>query len=58
MEHKEIWISFLNENNETIQGYFQLLEQTQSYVKIQSAKGNVFLLPYHKINKIKERLEK
>ena len=51
----EIWISFINDTGEEIKGFFKLIEQTQNYVKIQSG-SNILIIPFHKINKIKERL--
>ena len=48
---EKVWISFQDEGRE-IKGYFDLVEQTDSYVKIQS-KENIILIPYHRINKIK-----
>ncbi len=53
--NKEIWISYENEGQE-ITGFFVLIEQTLNYVKIQSGK-NILTIPYHKINKMKERIE-
>ena len=53
--NKEVWISFVNDNGEIVQGFFVLLEQTINYVKIKSG-SNVIIIPYHKINKIKERI--
>ena len=54
--HKEVWISFINDNGEIVQGFFILIEQTANYVKIKSG-SNVLTIPFHKINKIKERIE-
>lgn len=54
-ENREIWISFINDDGQTIQGFFKLIEQNQAYVKIKSG-SNILTIPYHKINKIKERL--
>jgi sporulation protein YlmC with PRC-barrel domain len=40
------------EKGETIEGIFELVEQTNNYIKIKSNK-NIIIIPYHKINKIK-----
>lgn len=53
---KEVWISYINDTGEVVSGFFVLIEQSQNYVKIKSGQ-NIITIPYHKINKIKERLE-
>jgi len=45
------YISY-EEKGETIEGIFDLVEQTNNYVKIKSNK-NIIIIPYHRINKIK-----
>ena len=55
LANREIWISFVNDDGQTIQGCFALIEQTANYVKIKSG-SNILTIPFHKINKIKERL--
>lgn len=52
--NKEIWISYIDDTGREIQGFFILIEQTENYVKIKSG-SNILTLPYHKINKMKER---
>jgi len=52
--NKEVWISFIDETGSSVEGFFKLLEQNSNYVKIESGK-NIFTIPYHKINKIKEK---
>ena len=51
---KEVWISFLDENNIKREGWFILLEQGESFVKIETGQ-NIFTIPYARILKIKER---
>jgi sporulation protein YlmC with PRC-barrel domain len=51
----QIWISYQDDDGSTRSGFFILIEQTANYVKIKSG-SNVLIIPYHKINKIKERL--
>lgn len=50
---EKIWISY-NDNGKRIEGYFYLVEQKEAYVKIMSNK-NVITIPFHKINKIKQK---
>jgi len=45
------YINYEEEGNE-IKGMFELIEQTNNYIKIKSNK-NIIIIPYHKINKIK-----
>lgn len=52
--NKEVWISYIDDDGSTRDGFFILLEQTTNYVKIKSG-ANILIIPYHKINKIKER---
>ena len=52
--NKEIWISFLNDDGILVNGFFTLVEQTVNYVKILSG-SNILTIPYHKINKMKEK---
>lgn len=40
------------ESGRTVEGMFELLEQTENYVKIKS-NDNTIIIPYHKINKVK-----
>lgn len=54
--NKEVWISYIDDSGLEVKGFFVLIEQTQNYVKIKSG-SNILTLPYHKINKIKERGE-
>ena len=51
MEKISAYISY-EEKGETIEGKFELLEQTENYIKIKS-KRNIIIIPYHRINKIK-----
>ena len=53
----KIWISFKDEHNRTIEGFFNLVEQSKEFVRIESEK-NEFTIPYHRILKIKKEKEK
>lgn len=54
-EMKKIYISY-NDKWQVIDGYFILIEQTSNYVKIKSS-NNIITIPYHNINKMKEKIE-
>ena len=50
---KKVYIDY-NDEGKNVKGYFDLIEQTANYVKIKSNE-NVLTIPYHKINKLKEK---
>ena len=55
---KEIWISYVDDTGAEVKGFFLLLDIQANYVKIKSkSSNNVLILPFHKVNKIKERTE-
>jgi len=49
---KEQFLSYLNDDDQTISGYFEIIEINQAYVKIRT-QGNIVLLPMQRILKIK-----
>lgn len=51
---KKTFISYLNDNDSVVSGFFELIEQSQVYVKFKTTNGNIVTLPYHRILKIKE----
>lgn len=53
---KEIWISYLDDNNKNVYGFVILIEQTSTYVKIKTNR-NILTIPYHRILKIKEAID-
>ena len=53
---KEVWISYIDDTGVEVRGFFQLLEQNFNYVKLKSG-SNILTIPFHKINKIKEKLK-
>ena len=55
MENK-VWISFQDENNEKVEGFFYLILEGEHFVKVKSNR-NILTIPYHKINKIKQELK-
>jgi hypothetical protein len=56
MRKDKVFISFQDENNKKIEGYFELIDKTINYIKIKSY-DNLLTIPYHRINKIKENMK-
>ena len=54
-EEKEVWISYLDEDNQRREGYVQLIHMDSSMIKFKT-KGNLIILPTSRILKIKQRL--
>jgi sporulation protein YlmC with PRC-barrel domain len=50
-----IWVSYLDDDGKTVEGYFPLIKETAYSIKIQSKK-NIITIPFQRINKIKEKL--
>lgn len=50
--NKKIWVSYMDEVGNKINGYFNLIELSENFIIIRSKKSNL-LIPFHKINKIK-----
>ena len=57
VEEREVWISYLDEDNQRREGYVILIHLDNSIVKFKT-KGNIIILPVSRILKIKERLGK
>jgi len=53
--NKEVWISYIDDLGTEVKGFFVLIEQNQNFIKIKSG-SNILTIPYHRINKIKERI--
>ena len=53
-ENKEVWISYIDDNGLEVKGFFRLIEQNLNFIKIKSG-SNILTIPYHRVNKIKER---
>jgi len=51
----EKFIAFYDENNELIEGFFIIIEETPTYVKIKTSK-NILTLPWSRVLKIKEQI--
>lgn len=58
MDYKKdkVFISY-DDNGKKVEGMFELLLQTDQFIKIKSSEGNILILPYHKVNKIKMKRE-
>ena len=50
----KVYVCYLDDNDNQVEGYFELIEEKDNYVKIKSGK-NIITLPYHRIKKIKEK---
>ncbi len=48
---KKAFVSY-QEDGETIEGTFNLVEQTTNYIRIESGQNEI-TIPYHKLNKLK-----
>ena len=53
---REVWISYIDDSGMVVNGFFILIEQTSNYIKIKSG-SNILTIPYHRINKIKEKAD-
>jgi len=56
LETKEVWLSYNDDSGQEVKGFFILIEQTDNFIKIRSG-SNILTLPFHKINKIKEKMK-
>lgn len=50
------FISFYNDKNRLVEGYFEVLEENANFIKFKTSK-NILTLPWTKINKMKAKLE-
>ncbi len=55
-EKKVKFVSFYDENNNLIEGYFEILEQSNVFVKLKTS-TNILTIPFHRVLKIKEKIE-
>ena len=54
---REVWLSYKGENDEVINSWVTLLEETINYLKFRTNKGNIITIPYIRLIKLKERGE-
>ena len=52
----EVWISYIDDTEIKVNGFFILIEQNANYVKIQSG-SNILIIPWHRINKLKQKMD-
>ncbi|KKK42213.1 hypothetical protein LCGC14_2190720 [marine sediment metagenome] len=52
-EKKKVFVSYKDDNDENVSGYFELVEETKEFIKIKSG-INIITLPYHRVKKMKE----
>lgn len=55
-DNRIVFCVYKNDDDQQVQGYFKLVEQTANYIKILSGK-NLLLIPFHRLIKMKESLE-
>ena len=53
LSYKTIWVAFLDENGSKVEGFFELVKETETYLKIKS-KNNLLTIPYSRVLKTKE----
>ncbi len=53
VKERKVFISFKDDDDSEVKGYFDLVEEGKEFIKIRSD-SNIITLPYHRINKIKE----
>lgn len=52
---KKVFVSY-DDNGKEVKGYFELIKKTNNFIEIKSGENSI-IIPYHKINKIKEKLK-
>lgn len=52
---KIVFISYLDDNDNSVSGYFELVAEREHYVKVKND-TNILTIPYKRIKKIKERI--
>ena len=57
MRNKKVFVSYKDDNDDAVNGYFELIEETKEYIKIKS-ENNIITLPYLRIKKIIYTLHK
>jgi len=53
---KQVFVDYQDEGK-NVKGTFELIEQKDNYIRIRSNE-NIITIPYHKINKLKEKVER
>lgn len=52
----KIWISYLDDNNKRITGFFERISESNNFIKLKS-NSNIITIPYHRILKVKEDIQ-
>lgn len=52
----KIFVSYKDDNNQIVKGYFSLIKETDNYIRIQSGKNEI-TIPYHRIIKVKKEVK-
>ena len=50
------FISYKDDKDQIIQGYFEVLKETDNYIKFKSG-SNIIMLPWNRILKVKQSLK-
>ena len=50
------FVSYLNDDNQKVEGYFDILEINQSFIKIKSGSSTI-IIPIHRLLKLKEGVQ-
>ena len=50
------FISFYDDKDKLVEGYFEVIEENENSIKFKTAK-NILTIPMHRICKIKEKIE-
>lgn len=50
------FISFYDDKGKLVEGYFEVLEENESFIKFKTQK-NILTIPMNRVLKIKERIE-
>lgn len=53
-DNREVWISYVNDDNTVISGYVRLIEQTSQYIKFRT-NHNIITISYNRLLKLKEK---
>lgn len=56
-EIREALITYKDDEDKIISGWFTILEQTAGYLKFKTARGNIITISYSRLIRMKERGE-
>lgn len=55
-KERKIFLAYLDERDNLRMGNFELIKETESYIKVRSDR-NIITIPFHRIKKMKEHIE-